>query len=54
MSKKALITGIAGQDGSYLAEFLLGNGYEVYGIRRRASSYGQSRIKHIEKDLKIL
>lgn len=53
MSKKALITGIAGQDGSYLAEFLLGNGYEVYGIRRRASSYGQSRIKHIEKDLKI-
>jgi len=45
--KKALITGITGQDGSYLAEFLLEKGYEVHGIRRRASSFNTQRIDHI-------
>ncbi len=48
--KKALITGITGQDGSYLAEFLLENGYEVYGIIRRASTFNTHRIDHIYKD----
>lgn len=41
--KKALITGITGQDGSYLAEFLLDKGYEVHGIKRRASSFNTER-----------
>ena len=50
MSKKALITGITGQDGSYLAELLLEKGYEVYGIIRRASSFNTARIDHIYKD----
>lgn len=45
--KKALITGITGQDGSYLAEFLLGKGYEVYGIQRRASLPNTNRIDHL-------
>ncbi len=45
--KKALITGITGQDGSYLAEFLLKKGYEVHGIKRRASSFNTERIDHI-------
>ena len=45
--KKALITGIAGQDGSYLSEFLLEKGYEVHGIVRRHSSLGQDRIEHL-------
>jgi nucleoside-diphosphate-sugar epimerase len=45
--KKALITGITGQDGSYLAELLLKNGYEVYGIIRRSSSFNTGRIDHI-------
>ncbi|WP_415356591.1 GDP-mannose 4,6-dehydratase [Halioglobus sp. Uisw_031] len=45
--KTALITGITGQDGSYLAEFLLGKGYEVHGIKRRASSFNTERIDHI-------
>jgi GDPmannose 4,6-dehydratase len=45
--KKALITGITGQDGSYLAEFLLDKGYEVHGIMRRASSFNTSRIEHL-------
>jgi len=45
--KKALITGITGQDGSYLAEFLLNKGYEVYGIKRRASSLNTERIDHL-------
>ena len=45
--KKALITGISGQDGSYLAEFLLDKGYEVHGIIRRASSFNTERIDHI-------
>lgn len=48
--KKALITGITGQDGSYLAEFLLDKGYEVHGIKRRASSFNTHRIDHIYVD----
>ncbi|MGI5938071.1 GDP-mannose 4,6-dehydratase, partial [Methanoculleus thermophilus] len=48
--KKALITGITGQDGSYLAEFLLHKGYEVHGIIRRASTFNTSRIDHIYTD----
>ncbi|MBC7331196.1 MAG: GDP-mannose 4,6-dehydratase [Synergistetes bacterium] len=50
MSKKALITGITGQDGSYLAEFLLSKGYEVHGIIRRASTFNTQRIEHIYVD----
>ncbi len=50
MKKTALITGITGQDGSYLADFLLGKGYEVHGIKRRSSSFNTSRIDHIYKD----
>jgi len=49
--KKALITGIAGQDGSYLAEFLLLKGYEVTGIIGRASAFNTERINHIYVDL---
>ena len=49
--KKALITGITGQDGSYLAEFLLNKGYEVHGIKRRASSFNTARIDHLYQDL---
>ncbi|HEY4512230.1 MAG TPA: GDP-mannose 4,6-dehydratase [Candidatus Paceibacterota bacterium] len=52
--KKALITGITGQDGSYLAELLLEKGYEVHGLIRRASSFNTSRIDHIYKDPHIL
>lgn len=48
--KRALITGITGQDGSYLAEFLLGKGYEVHGIIRRASSFNTERLDHIYQD----
>ena len=48
--KKALITGITGQDGSYLAEFLLEKGYEVHGIKRRASSFNTQRVDHIFQD----
>lgn len=48
--KKALITGITGQDGSYLAEFLLEQGYEVHGIKRRASSFNTQRVDHIYQD----
>jgi GDPmannose 4,6-dehydratase len=48
--KKALITGITGQDGSYLTEFLLGKGYKVYGIIRRSSSFHTGRIDHLYKD----
>ena len=52
MSKVALITGITGQDGSYLAEFLLEKGYEVHGIVRRASISNTARIDHlIEKNV---
>lgn len=49
--KKALITGITGQDGSYLAEFLLSKGYKVYGIIRRSSSFNTGRIDHIFKEV---
>lgn len=49
--KKALITGITGQDGSYLAEYLLSKGYEIHGIIRRASTFNTSRIDHIVVDL---
>lgn len=48
--KKALITGVTGQDGSYLAEFLLGKGYEVHGIKRRSSSFNTARIDHLFQD----
>jgi len=51
--KKALITGITGQDGSYLAELLLEKGYEVHGIKRRASSFNTQRIDHIYEDVHI-
>ena len=49
--KKALITGITGQDGSYLAELLLDKGYEVHGMKRRASSFNTSRIDHLYQDI---
>src|SRR5215212_11772166 len=48
--KKALVTGISGQDGSYLAELLMGKGYEVHGIKRRASSFNTDRIDHLYSD----
>ena len=48
--KRALITGITGQDGSYLAELLLAKGYEVHGIIRRASTFNTSRIDHIYQE----
>ncbi|MEK9148742.1 MAG: GDP-mannose 4,6-dehydratase, partial [Candidatus Desantisbacteria bacterium] len=50
MSKKALVTGITGQDGSYLAELLLSKGYEVHGLIRRASTFNTSRIDHLFVD----
>ena len=50
MKKKALIFGITGQDGSYLAEFLLSKGYEVHGVKRRSSSINTNRIDHIYQD----
>jgi GDPmannose 4,6-dehydratase len=50
MAKKALITGITGQDGSYLAELLLSKGYEVHGIIRRASTFNTGRLEHIYSD----
>lgn len=50
MKKKALITGVTGQDGSYLSEFLLEKDYEVHGIKRRASSFNTQRIDHIYQD----
>ena len=50
MSRKALISGITGQDGSYLAELLLGKGYEVHGIIRRSSSFNTDRIDHLYQD----
>ena len=49
--KKALITGITGQDGSYLAEFLLNKGYEVYGIIRRSSTFTTHRINHLFQEI---
>ena len=51
--KKALITGITGQDGSYLAEFLLSRGYEVHGIIRRSSTFNRGRIEHLFQDPRI-
>src|SRR5690348_3472021 len=48
--KRALITGITGQDGAYLAEFLLGKGYEVHGIKRRSSLFNTNRIDHLYQD----
>jgi GDPmannose 4,6-dehydratase len=51
MKKRALITGVTGQDGAYLAELLLNKGYEVHGIKRRASSFNTDRIDHLYKDL---
>ena len=50
MTKRALITGITGQDGSYLAEFLLAKGYEVHGVKRRASSFNTTRVDHLYQD----
>ena len=52
--KKALITGITGQDGSYLTEILLQKGYEVHGIIRRSSSFNTGRIDHLYNDPEIL
>lgn len=51
MKKKALITGITGQDGAYLAEFLIAKGYEVHGVRRRSSLFNTERIDHLYKDI---
>src|SRR5690349_14974503 len=50
MSKRALITGITGQDGSFLTELLLEKGYEVHGIKRRSSSFNTDRIDHLYQD----
>lgn len=50
MPKRALITGVTGQDGAYLAEFLLGKGYEVHGLKRRASLFNTARIDHLYQD----
>jgi GDPmannose 4,6-dehydratase len=50
MSRKALITGVTGQDGSYLAEFLIGKGYQVHGVKRRASSLNTTRVDHLYQD----
>ncbi|MFQ6000643.1 MAG: GDP-mannose 4,6-dehydratase, partial [Anaerolineae bacterium] len=54
MVKRALITGITGQDGSYLAEFLLEKGYEVLGMVRRTSTVNFDRIKHIQEKVTIV
>ena len=48
--RRALITGITGQDGAYLAEFLLGRDYEVHGVMRRSSSFNTGRIDHLYQD----
>jgi GDPmannose 4,6-dehydratase len=53
-SKRALVTGITGQDGSYLAEFLLSQGYEVFGVTRRTSTYNFERIKHIQDKINLV
>src|SRR5262249_7088912 len=50
MSKRALISGITGQDGAYLADLLLAKGYEVHGVKRRASSFNTDRIDHLYQD----
>jgi GDPmannose 4,6-dehydratase len=51
MAKVALITGVTGQDGAYLAELLLQKGYVVHGLRRRSSSFNSGRIEHLYRDL---
>ena len=51
MKKKALITGITGQDGSYLCDFLLKKGYKIIGVKRRSSSFNTKRIDHIYNDI---
>jgi GDPmannose 4,6-dehydratase len=48
--KRALITGVTGQDGAYLAEFLLAKGYDVHGVKRRSSSFNTERIDHLYQD----
>ena len=50
MTKCALITGITGQDGAYLAEFLLSKGYQVHGIKRRSSMFNTDRIDHLYRE----
>ena len=50
MSKVALITGVTGQDGAYLSEFLIKNGYQVHGIKRRSSMFNTERIDHLYQD----
>src|SRR3954449_9058227 len=50
MTRRALITGVTGQDGAYLAELLLAKGYEVHGLKRRASSFNTARIDHLYQD----
>jgi hypothetical protein len=52
LTKNALISGITGQDGAYLAELRLGNGYEVHGIKRRALSFNTDRIDHLYQEAK--
>ena len=54
MTKKALITGVTGQDGSYLAEFLLSKGYEIYGMVRRTSTVRYERIRHIQDKITLI
>ena len=54
MEKRALITGITGQDGSYLAEFLLEKGYEIFGLKRRTSTVAIERIKHIQDEIVLV
>src|SRR4051812_36761411 len=51
MAKVALITGVTGQDGAYLAELLLSKGYIIHGLRRRSSSFNSGRIEHLYRDL---
>src|SRR6202453_3932023 len=50
-TKRALITGVTGQDGAYLAELLLSKGYEVHGIKRRSSTFNTGRVDHLYRDL---
>jgi GDPmannose 4,6-dehydratase len=54
MKKKVLVTGVTGQDGSYLAEFLLGRGYEVIGMVRRTSTVNFDRIRHLQDDIELV
>src|SRR6266481_5014716 len=54
MQKRALITGITGQDGSYLAEFLLEKGYQVYGLVRRSSTINFERIAHFQENIELI